>query len=284
MRVLEKGQTKKVKEAFSYLDELLRDERFRSDMRSAAGHGRAAADRVRNASGLTGVGDRLVFDAKLRKNLQALLKDLDRAGEHARRKPSHRLRKVLVPLGVAGAVFMAFPRVSRWVVNLRARLLGGGAAGPAWVERTIEVDVPVRTAYNQWTQFEEFPRFMEGVEEVRQLDDTLLHWAVSVAGKRREWDAEIIEQSPDQRVAWKSVSGKETDGVVSFEPAGPDRTRIHVVMTYRPEGFERVGSVIGLDDRRVQGDLNRFKDLIEARGSETGAWRGEVHGGSEALQ
>ena len=145
---------------------------------------------------------------------------------------------------------------------------------------SITVDVPIRTAYNQWTQFEEFPRFMEGIEEVRQLDDTLLHWAASVAGKRHEWDAKIIEQSPDRRIAWKSVSGKETDGVVSFEPAGPDRTRVHVALTYRPDPLERAGSMIGLDDRRVRGDLNRFKELIEERGAETGAWRGEVHEGS----
>src|SRR5262252_7215995 len=102
------------------------------------------------------------------------------------------------------------------------------------VEKSIEVDVPVSTAYNQWTQFEEFPRFMVGVDEVKQLDDTLLHWAATVAGRHHEWDAKIVEQSPDRRIAWRSVDGKENGGVVSFVSAGPERTRVNLSLTYRP--------------------------------------------------
>lgn len=150
----------------------------------------------------------------------------------------------------------------------------------ARIERSIEVDVPVRTAYNQWTQFEEFPRFMEGVKEVAQVDDSHLHWRTEIAGKDKEWDAEITEQVPDQVIAWRSVSGTENRGTVSFQPLGPNRTRINLVMEYDAEGFlENVGDVLGMTGRRVEGDLERFKRFIESRGHETGAWRGEVHQG-----
>ncbi len=151
----------------------------------------------------------------------------------------------------------------------------------ARIEKTIDVDVPVRTAYNQWTQFEEFPRFMEGIEEVRQLDDKRLHWRASIAGKEEEWNAEIIEQTPDTRVVWRSTSGPENSGAVKFEPQGPQKTRVSVIMSYEPEGVvETVGDKIGVFDRRVEGDLQRFKDFIEGRGVATGAWRGEIHGGT----
>lgn len=151
----------------------------------------------------------------------------------------------------------------------------------ASVEKSIEVNVPVRTAYNQWTQFEEFPRFMDGVEEVRQLDDKRLHWKASIAGKDEEWDAEIIEQTPDTQVAWRSTSGAENAGTVRFTPLGADRTRVTVVMTYQPEGMvEKIGDRIGMVEQRVEGDLERFKRFIEERGTATGAWRGEIHGGS----
>ena len=151
----------------------------------------------------------------------------------------------------------------------------------AQVEKSIEVDVPVRTAYDQWTQFEEFPRFMDAVLEVRQLDDKRLHWRASVAGKEESWDAEITEQTPDQVIAWQSTSGKENSGVVRFAPLGPDRTRVSVVIGYDPEGIvETVGDKLGFASSRVEGDLKRFKEFIEQRGQETGAWRGEIHQGS----
>lgn len=150
----------------------------------------------------------------------------------------------------------------------------------ARIERSIEVDVPVRVAYNQWTQFEEFPRFMEGVKEVRQVDDTHLHWRAEIGGKEKEWDAEITEQIPDHTIAWRSVSGTSNGGKVSFRPRGPNRTLVELVMEYDAEGFlENVGDILGVTTRRVEGDLQRFKNFIESRGRETGAWRGEVHGG-----
>ena len=145
------------------------------------------------------------------------------------------------------------------------------------IERSIEVSVPVRTAYNQWTQFEEFPRFMEGVESVRQLDDRHLHWIADISGVRREWDAEITEQHPDERVAWRSTSGTSNAGVVTFHRLDADRTKIMLQLEVDPEGFvEQAGDRLGLVSRRASGDLERFKEFIEARGHETGAWRGDV--------
>ncbi|MEX2447330.1 MAG: SRPBCC family protein [Solirubrobacterales bacterium] len=147
----------------------------------------------------------------------------------------------------------------------------------ASVQESIEVDVPARTAYNQWTQFEEFPRFMEGVEEVRQLDDTHIRWRADIWGKKKEWTAEITEQRPDERVAWKNVDGAENAGVISFHRVGEGRARITAQIEAEPEGMvEATGDLIGVLDRRVKGDLRRFKEFIEASGGETGAWRGEV--------
>lgn len=150
----------------------------------------------------------------------------------------------------------------------------------ARVEKSIEVQAPLRTVYNQWTQFEEFPFFMEGVRQVQQLDDTHLHWQARVGGKDLEWDAEIIEQVPDRRIAWHSTSGKKNAGTVQFQPAGADCTRVSLSMEYDPQGvIENVGDAIGVLSRRVETDLERFKSFMESRGEETGAWRGEVHGG-----
>ena len=150
----------------------------------------------------------------------------------------------------------------------------------ATVTETIDIAVPVRTAYNQWTQFEEFPSFMDGIREVRQLDDLHLHWVAEVGGKFEEWDAEITEQRPDECVAWRSTSGKQNAGVVRFEPLGTDETRVTVEMEHATDGVvEAVGSAIGADDRRVRRDLERFRDMIEERGAETGGWRGQVSDG-----
>jgi uncharacterized membrane protein len=145
------------------------------------------------------------------------------------------------------------------------------------IEQSIDVEVPVRTAYNQWTQFEEFPRFMEGVEEIRQLDDTHLHWRTKVAGKAKEFDAVVTEQRPDERIAWTSETGPEHGGVVTFHHVDDASTRVMVQMDYEPEGVaEKVGEALGVVNRRVKGDLLRFKELVESRGTESGAWRGEV--------
>jgi len=147
----------------------------------------------------------------------------------------------------------------------------------ATIEESIDVAVPVRTAYNQWTQFEEFPRFMEGVEEIRQLDDTHVHWVAALGGTRHEWDAEITGQHPDERVAWRNVDGKDNAGVVTFHRLGDGETRIMVQLDWVPEGIkEKLGDALGAPDRRVRGDLERFKQLIEQRGGETGGWRGDV--------
>jgi uncharacterized membrane protein len=148
------------------------------------------------------------------------------------------------------------------------------------IEKSIDVNVPLSTAYNQWTQFEEFPRFMEGIEEVRQLDDKRLHWRATIGGKREEWDAEIVEQVPDQRVAWRSTSGAPNSGVVTFESLGAATTRVNLQLEYTPQNaVESTGDAMGVLSRRVEGDLQRFKEYIESRGAETGAWRGEIHGG-----
>ncbi len=145
------------------------------------------------------------------------------------------------------------------------------------IEKSIDVRVPVRTAYNQWTQFEEFPRFMEGVEEIEQLDDQHLHWVAKIAGKREEWDAEITEQTPDQRIAWRSLTGDENAGVVTFHKLDDSKTRVMLQMDYKPEGVvESAGNALGFVGRRIEGDLERFKEFIESRGHETGAWRGNV--------
>ena len=147
----------------------------------------------------------------------------------------------------------------------------------ATIEQTIDVEVPIAQAYNQWTQFEEFPEFMEGVEEVRQLDDRHLHWVAEIGGSRHEWDAEIVEQNPEERVAWRNTDGKENAGVVTFHKLDDDSTRVAVQIDFVPEGIkEKLGSALGFDERRVKADLERFKEVIESRGAETGAWRGEV--------
>jgi uncharacterized membrane protein len=150
----------------------------------------------------------------------------------------------------------------------------------ASITESVDVNVPVSTAYNQWTQFEEFPRFMEGVESVLQLDDTHLRWVVEIGGKREEWTAEITEQRPDERVAWNAIEGHGNAGVVTFHRLSDSQTRVTVQMDYETEGLmETLGSAVGAGSRRVKGDLERFKELVESRGAETGAWRGEVERG-----
>lgn len=147
----------------------------------------------------------------------------------------------------------------------------------ATIEKHIDVNVPLSTAYNQWTQFEEFPMFMEGVRAVTQLDDKRLAWIAEIGGKVEEWDAEITEQRPDERVAWTNTSGARNAGVVTFHRLDDDTTRVMLQMEYDPKGFtEKAGDVLGFVSRRVEGDLDRFKEFIESRGRETGGWRGEI--------
>ncbi len=197
----------------------------------------------------------------------ALVKEISEDGSSRRRVGGGFGRLVVLALPVVGGVFAA----------TRSR-----NATPGSVETSTEVAVPVSTAYNQWTQFEEFPRFMGGVEEVRQLDDTRLHWVADIGGKRQEWDAKIIDQVPDQRIAWQAVTGKKNGGVVTFHRIDENRTQVKVHLDYEPEGLvEKVGSVLGIDSGRVKFDLERFKQLIESQGGESGAWRGEVRSGQQ---
>jgi uncharacterized membrane protein len=152
-----------------------------------------------------------------------------------------------------------------------------GEVGVKTIEESIEIEVPVSTAYNQWTQFESFPRFMNGVELVQQTDDTHLRWVAEIAGEKREWDAEITEQHPDHRIAWKALGQEGPDGVVTFHKLDDSRTKVMVQMDYQPEGMkESVGSAIGMDSSKVKGDLESFKNFIESQGTETGSWRGDV--------
>ena len=147
------------------------------------------------------------------------------------------------------------------------------------IEQSIDVEVPVRAAYDQWTQFEEFPQFMEGIVSVRQLDDSHIHWIAEVGGEREEWDAEIVEQVPDRVIAWRSVGGLTNAGRVEFEPIDQG-TRVTVEMEYQPEGVrESVGAILGFDEGQVEDDLERFKHLVENREVPTGAWRGEIRSG-----
>ena len=147
------------------------------------------------------------------------------------------------------------------------------------VERSVEVDCPIRTVYNQWTQFEEFPRFMSGVKEVTQLDDTHVRWRAEIWGKDKEWDAEITEQVPDQRISWRSTSGEENAGTVRFEPLPGDRTLVRLAMGYEPKGaLENAGDRLGMFTSHVETTMKDFKHYIEERQVADGAWRGEVHG------
>lgn len=145
------------------------------------------------------------------------------------------------------------------------------------IEKSVEVNVPRRTAYDQWTQFETFPEFMDGVDHVRQLDDSHLHWKGEIAGVAREWDAEIVHQEPDERVTWRATSGTKNNGTVSFGSLGPDRTQVTMRLDFEPEGIaEKTADVLHLVDLEVARDLNNFKEFIEHRQAESGAWRGSV--------
>jgi uncharacterized membrane protein len=150
----------------------------------------------------------------------------------------------------------------------------------ARVEESIDVNAPLTTAYNQWTQFEEFPKFMDGVKSVTQIDDTHLRWVAEIGGTEEQWEAEITEQQPDRKIVWRALDGHHNSGTVTFEPLGDNQTRINVVIEHETEGLtEALGSALGADSRKVKGDLERFKQVVEGLGTETGAWRGEVEQG-----
>src|SRR5207249_9281320 len=237
---------------------------------------RCAARRI----GFLAAVSRLTADPKLKRELCRMTRNLDKVWSRIEKKRSHKLRNsLLVAAGAGGAVAVAVPLRRKFASSSLPE--GGLGPIPRTITETIEVGVPVSTAYNQWTQFEDFPLFMEGVEHVQQKDDTRLHWVATVAGKTAEWNAKILEQHPDRQISWISEDGKKTRGTVTFEPLGESRTLIRLSMSYQAEGLkEALGSVAGLDQRRVRGDLDRFKELIESRGAESGAWRGEVSAGT----
>jgi len=151
------------------------------------------------------------------------------------------------------------------------------------IQQSIDVNAPISTVYNQWTQFEEFPRFMDGIESVAQLNDTTLEWHANIAGNDETWTAKIMEQEPDQRVRWESTSGARNNGEVSFERLDAGSTRVNLVMDWEPRGaVQKTGEALGFDERQVEGDLKRFKEFIESRAGETGAWRGTIEQGTTA--
>jgi uncharacterized membrane protein len=254
---------------------LAKDKKFRKELVSAISHGTLARRRAARKIGFLAAATRLAGDPKLKQELNKMMSSLDKLVHRVEKKQSHKLRNTLLALGgVGGAVAAAIP--------LRKKLPSLGGTTPRTIDASVEVNVPVSTAYNQWTQFEDFPLFMEGVDHVQQLDDTRLHWVATIAGKRAEWDAKILEQHPDRQISWISEDGKKTRGTVTFEPRGESKTLVHLSMSYQAEGpAEALGSAAGLDTRRVQGDLQRLKELIESRGVESGAWRGEVAAGEK---
>jgi hypothetical protein len=288
------GSKKKVRSAAAaaakYGDPLARDKRLWRRLAAAFGAAEAARQEVRKQTGLRGTARRLATDRDLRDRISEAVAELRAATKQAKRvKTRRRRRSMLFPTAIVSALAIGFPWLRKTVQSLLERRADGSVPTSfgegstpalATIDERIEVEVPVSVAYNQWTQFEEFPRFMEGIDEVRQLDDSLLHWAATVAGKHAEWDAKILEQQPDRLISWESTDGRYTRGRVSFEDAGPGRSRIRLHMSYMPTGpAEKAGSALGLDEQRIRGDLGRFRDLIEARQTETGAWRGEIRQG-----
>jgi uncharacterized membrane protein len=260
--------------------QLSADKKFRNQLLAAAAHGVRAKRRVDGSLGLVAAANRLARDAQLHAEVRQMMRDLQAARDRLERKRSHRVRNFLLLLGsAAGAAALTVPQARRWISGRLAAFGVGGVHGRT-IEAAIELDVPVSTVYNQWTQFEEFPQFMDGVDEVRQLDDTRLHWVATIAGKRAEWDAKILEQHPDRQISWISEDGKKTRGTVTFEPLGRSRTLVRLSMSYQAKGTgEAIGSAAGLDTRRVRGDLENFKQFLEDRGTESGAWQGEISAG-----
>jgi len=272
--------------AAEYGGHVVQDQKARQRTLAAITAAVAAKRRTDRQRGRTGLAYRLATDPVLRMQLVELYMQLQKARQRVEKRRSHKLRNLLL-VGVGfGAVTAALkvPKVRDAAEKVVGRTpMGGSAFGTTsmkTISEEIEVEVPVTTAYNQWTQFEQFPQFMEGVDEVRQLDDTRLHWVATVAGRRAEWDAKILEQQTDRLITWESQDGKYTRGSVVFREVTPGRTSIRLTMSYRTDGpLETLGSAAGLDQWRIRGDLEKFKQLIESQGFETGAWRGEIHSG-----
>ena len=278
-----KSRTAKLKDnaanASEFAAALAKDKKFRKELLSAISHGSLAQKRAARKIGFYASMMRVKSDPKIRRELNKMVSSLDKAWARVEKKQSHKMRNTLLVVGgVGGAVAVAVKTKAHQ--KLPGMSMGGGTA-PRTIDASIEVDVPVSTAYNPWTQCEDFPLFMDGVDHVQQLGDTRLHWAATVAGRKAEWDAKILEQHPDRQISWISEDGKKTRGTVSFEPRGEGKTLVRLSMSYQADPFEQIGSAAGLDTRRVRADLERFKELIESRGQESGGWRGEVEAGQK---
>jgi uncharacterized membrane protein len=267
-------KTSRTSEASTFAASLAKDKKFRKELLSAINHATIARRRAKKKMGLMGVARGMSRDPKLRRELDKMMNSLDKAWSRLEKKRSHKVRNTLIVLGGVGGVAAV-------VLKTKAHeKMPIGARSARTLEASKEVGVPVSVAYNQWTQFEDFPLFMEGVDHVEQRSDTQLHWVATVGGHTAEWDAKIVEQHPDSQISWISEDGRKTRGTVSFEPAGDNRTLIRLSMSYQADSpLEQAGSAAGLDSKRVRGDLGRFKVLIEGRGEESGAWRGEVSAG-----
>jgi uncharacterized membrane protein len=235
-----------------------------ADQRSLKGKPMQTQGKIWTAAALAAGGALLLSRQMRATHPRASAWEAERAmEEHMRRRPG--------TFGTVAALALGGILLSQQMKKTRQD------AGMSSVEESIEVDVPVSTAYNQWTQFKEFPRFMASVQEVHQVDDTHLHWRANVAGKTKEWDAEITEQIPDQRIAWRSIGGVKNSGIVTFTRIGDNKTRIDLRMDYEPETtVEKAGAMVGGVKITAKGNLYRFKELIEGRGVESGAWRGTV--------
>jgi uncharacterized membrane protein len=279
--MFEQSKTAKLKDsaasASDFAASLAKDRKFRKELLSAISHGTTAQRQAARKIGFYAAMLRLKKDPMLRREVNRMVSSLDKAWGRVERKRSHKLRNTLLVLGgIGGVVAVAVP------LRKKVSLGGVGGTSPRTIDESIEANVPVSLAYNQWTQFEDFPLFMEGVEHVQQLDDIRLHWVAKIGGKTAEWDAKILEQHPDRQISWISEDGKKTRGTVTFEPRGEGKTLVRLSMSYQAEGsIEQLGSAAGLDARRVRGDLERFKELVESRGEESGAWLGEVEAGQK---
>jgi uncharacterized membrane protein len=282
LRVFKRTKSQALKDnaasATDFATALAKDKKFRQQVLSAVSHGTLARRRAASRIGFLAAVTRLSTDPKLKNELRKMTKNVENAWARIdkRQKRSHKLRNtLLVFFGVGGATAAALKTRKGSLPNVPFT----GGKTPRTIDESIEVNVPVSVAYNQWTQFEDFPLFMEGIDHVQQHGDTRLHWAATIGGKKAEWDAKILEQHPDKQISWISEDGKKTRGTVSFEPMGESNTHIRLSMSYQADPIEAVGSAAGLDARRVRGDLERFKELVESRGTESGAWRGEVAAG-----
>jgi uncharacterized membrane protein len=261
---------------------LATDKKFRKQLLSAIGHAELARRRARDRVGVVAAGRRLATDEELRRDVAIAVENLRQAWARIdkQRDRGPRKKKLFFITTVGGIAAMAWPTSRRWLTQ-RVSRTAPSFTSPRVISETIDVEVPISTAYNQWTQFEDFPLFMDGVEHVQQLDDTRLRWVAKVGGRTAEWDAKILEQDPDRQISWISEDGRKTRGTVTFEPLSDQRTLVGLSMSYQAEGpAEAIGSMVGLDARRVRGDLERFKDLIETRGDESGAWRGTISAGT----